>query len=41
MAEYRLHGFAESGNSYKPAMMLAACGADWEAVFVAPPGGAQ
>lgn len=29
-AEYRLHCFAESGNSYKVALMLQACGADWE-----------
>jgi glutathione S-transferase len=34
MAEYRLHCFAQSGNSYKPALMLALCGADWEPVFV-------
>lgn len=32
MAEYRLHCFAQSGNAYKPALMLALCGADWEAV---------
>lgn len=37
MAEYRLHGFAESGNTYKCALMLAACGADWEAVRAPPP----
>jgi len=34
MAEYRLHCFAQSGNSYKPALMLALAGADWEPVFV-------
>jgi glutathione S-transferase len=30
MAEYRLYGFGESGNSYKAALMLALCGCDWE-----------
>jgi glutathione S-transferase len=34
MAEYRLHCFAQSGNSYKAALMLSLCGADWEARFV-------
>lgn len=34
MAEYKLHCFAQSGNAYKPALMLALCGADWEAVPV-------
>ncbi len=34
MAEYRLHGFAQSGNAYKAALMLTAVGADWECVFV-------
>jgi len=34
MAEYRLHCFAQSGNAYKPALMLALTGADWEPVFV-------
>lgn len=34
MAEYTLHCFAQSGNAYKPALMLALCGADWEARFV-------
>lgn len=33
MAEYRLHGFAESGNAYKAALMLELCGADWEVVI--------
>jgi glutathione S-transferase len=31
MAEYRLYCFGESGNSYKPALMLALSGCDWEA----------
>ncbi|PJN96445.1 glutathione S-transferase [Amaricoccus sp. HAR-UPW-R2A-40] len=34
MAEYKLHCFAQSGNSYKPALLLALSGADWEPVFV-------
>ncbi len=34
MAEFKLHCFAQSGNAYKNAMMLACCGADWEAVWV-------
>jgi len=34
MAEYRLHCFAQSGNSYKPALMLALARADWEPVFL-------
>lgn len=34
MAEYKLHCFAQSGNSYKPALMLALNGADWEPAFV-------
>ncbi|HZQ61819.1 MAG TPA: glutathione S-transferase [Casimicrobiaceae bacterium] len=34
MAEYVLHGFAQSGNAYKPALMLQLAGADWEARFV-------
>ncbi len=29
MAEYELYCFAESGNCYKPALMLALAGADW------------
>ncbi|MDR3099555.1 MAG: glutathione S-transferase C-terminal domain-containing protein [Paraburkholderia sp.] len=32
--EYKLHCFAQSGNSYKAALMLACSGADWEPVFV-------
>ena len=34
MAEYKLHCFAQSGNSYKPALLLALSEADWEPVFV-------
>jgi glutathione S-transferase len=34
MTEYRLHCFAQSGNSYKAALMLQLAGADWEPVFV-------
>ncbi len=34
MPEFKLHCFAQSGNSYKPALMLALSGADWEAVPV-------
>jgi len=34
MIEYRLHCFAQSGNSYKAALMLELAGADWEPVFV-------
>ena len=34
MNEYRLHCFAQSGNSYKPALMLELAGADWAPVFV-------
>lgn len=30
MAEFTLYCFAESGNSYKAALMLQLCGADWE-----------
>jgi hypothetical protein len=33
MAEYRLHYFPESGNSYKLALMLTLCGQDWEPVW--------
>jgi glutathione S-transferase len=29
MAEYTLHCFAQSGNAYKPALMLEVAGADW------------
>jgi glutathione S-transferase len=34
MAEYALHCFAQSGNAYKPALMLELAGADWEPRFV-------
>jgi glutathione S-transferase len=34
MAEYLLYGFAQSGNSYKAALMLNLCGADWTPRFV-------
>ncbi|MGQ0677518.1 MAG: glutathione S-transferase family protein [Rhodospirillales bacterium] len=34
MAEYTLYCFAQSGNCYKPALMLNLCGADWAARFV-------
>lgn len=34
MAEFQLHCFGESGNSYKPALALELAGADWEPVFV-------
>lgn len=35
MAEFRLHGFGESGSTYKVALMLELSGADWECVPVA------
>jgi glutathione S-transferase len=34
LAEYRLYCFAQSGNAYKAALMLALCGADWAPRFV-------
>jgi glutathione S-transferase len=34
MAEYLLYGFAQSGNSYKPALYLELVGADWKPRFV-------
>jgi glutathione S-transferase len=34
MAEYELHCFAQSGNSYRVALMLNLIGADWKPVFV-------
>ena len=34
MTEYQLHCFAQSGNSYRAALMLNLLGADWEPVFV-------
>jgi glutathione S-transferase len=37
--EFRLHCFAQSGNAYKVALMLACAGVDWEPVLVDFPGG--
>lgn len=34
MAEYKLYGFGESGNSYKAALMLTLSGCDWECIPV-------
>ena len=34
VAEYQLHCFAQSGNSYRVALMLNLIGADWHPVFV-------
>src|SRR5215510_4220931 len=34
MAQYRLHCFCQSGNSYKAALYLSCAGLDWEPVFV-------
>lgn len=34
MAEYVVYGFAQSGNSYKPALYLELAGADWASRFV-------
>ena len=34
MAEYTLYCFAQSGNAYKPALMLQLAGADWAPRFV-------
>jgi glutathione S-transferase len=34
MAEFTLHCFAQSGNAYKPALMLELAGADWAPRFV-------
>ena len=34
MAEFTLHCFAQSGNAYKPALMLQLCNADWAPCFV-------
>jgi len=34
MAEYQLYCFAQSGNAYKPALMLQLCDADWTPRFV-------
>ncbi|MAZ18585.1 MAG: glutathione S-transferase [Ahrensia sp.] len=35
MADFTLHCFSESGNSYKVALMLQLCGADWQPQRVA------
>lgn len=34
MAEYQLYCFAQSGNSYRVALMLNLIGADWEPIFL-------
>ncbi len=34
MAEYQLHCFAQSGNSYRAALMLNLIGASWKPAFV-------
>lgn len=34
MTDYQLYCFAQSGNAYKPALMLNLCGADWTPRFV-------
>ncbi len=34
MADYTLYCFLESGNAYKPALMLELCQADWKAEWV-------
>ena len=34
MAEFKLHCFGESGNSYKAALMLQLCALDWEPIKV-------
>ncbi len=34
MAEFKLFCFGESGNAYKPALMLQLCGLDWEPLKV-------
>ena len=34
MANFKLYCFGESGNAYKAALMLQACGVAWEPVFV-------
>jgi len=34
MTQHQLHCFAQSGHSYKVALMLELCGADWEPVWV-------
>ena len=34
MARYKLHGFCQSGNTYKVALYLNCAGLDWEPVFI-------
>ena len=34
MSEYKLYCFAQSGNSYRAALMLNLIGADWQPIFV-------
>jgi glutathione S-transferase len=34
MTDYKLYCFGESGNAYKPALMLQCCGLEWTPVFV-------
>ena len=34
MAEYQLYCFAQSGNTYRAALMLNLIAADWQPVFV-------
>src|SRR5437762_13028791 len=34
MAQYKLHCFSQSGNSYKVALYLNCAGLDWEPMFV-------
>src|SRR5262245_58474356 len=34
MAEYQLHCFAQSGNSYRAALMLNLIGADWQPIWL-------
>ncbi len=34
MSQYQLHCFAQSGHSYKVALMLELCGADWAPIWV-------
>jgi glutathione S-transferase len=34
MSEFKLYCFGESGNSYKPALMLEICRLDWQPVWV-------
>lgn len=34
MAEFKLHCFGESGNSYKAALMLQLCGLDWAPIKI-------